>query len=328
MRVTSILFLLTTAVVVHSIAVPQDTLELAKRSAECSDGPRFDAKSRRRQKVKAAKKTTKKSTKKPKKRAKPAKKTTSSKKTTAKPTTTAKSSSVTKPVTTTSKPASTTTSTPPTSTSKPLTSTTKSSSPASAVSSTSTTKPSSSTSSTQSSSSTSTTKTSPSTTKTSSTTSASSTAIPLDSYGNPDYTRAPAQMQAEFLKTTNAFRAKFQAAPLTWNADAAAFAQSWTKRCVFQHSGTDLYGENIASGYINPTEVDTAWGQDEVKYYDYSNPGFSDAAGHFTQMVWQSTTSMGCAVTFCSNMGYFWSCNYSPPGNYDGEFAENVLPPK
>ena len=34
--------------------------------------------------------------------------------------------------------------------------------------------------------------------------------------------------------------------------------------------------------------------------YDYSNPGFSETTGHFTQVVWVSTTALGCAMVDCS----------------------------
>lgn len=49
------------------------------------------------------------------------------------------------------------------------------------------------------------------------------------------------------------------------------------------------------------------------------------------QVLWKSTTSVGCAVRYCPNVagfgrGYFVQCDYSPPGNVLGQFAQNVLP--
>lgn len=47
--------------------------------------------------------------------------------------------------------------------------------------------------------------------------------------------------------------------------------------------------------------------------------------GHYSQIVWKSTTSVGCATQYCpgglANTGsgvspYFTVCNYSPPGVY------------
>ena len=57
-----------------------------------------------------------------------------------------------------------------------------------------------------------------------------------------------------------------------------------------------------------------------------------------TQIVWTNTTSVGCATVDCSASGlantggnvspYFTVCNYYPPGNYEGEYANSVLAPR
>ena len=38
---------------------------------------------------------------------------------------------------------------------------------------------------------------------------------------------------------------------------------------------------------------------DEAPSYDYSNPGYNGACGHFTQQVWQATTTIGCGRSWC-----------------------------
>lgn len=66
------------------------------------------------------------------------------------------------------------------------------------------------------------------------------------------------------------------------------------------------------------------WGQ-ERKVYDWNNPGFSMQTGHFTQMVWKGTSKLGCAVTNCGgSLGKLYVCHFDGPGNYIGEFPENV----
>lgn len=74
--------------------------------------------------------------------------------------------------------------------------------------------------------------------------------------------------------------------------------------------------------------------------YDYANPGVvsTKPIGHFTQVVWNSTTSVGCAVRQCPGgmsgvtprltPAYYVVCRYFSPGNWAGEYAANVLPPK
>jgi len=54
--------------------------------------------------------------------------------------------------------------------------------------------------------------------------------------------------------------------------------------------------------------------------------------GHFTQVVWKGTTSIGVGVATVPDPKYGSSTvvvvNYSPPGNCQGQFPQNVLPPK
>ncbi|KAI8332607.1 CAP domain-containing protein [Chlamydoabsidia padenii] len=128
------------------------------------------------------------------------------------------------------------------------------------------------------------------------------------------------------LKKHNQYRAKHRAPALKWDKTVAQYAQKWTNRCVFQHSGSSQYGENIAMGYGSWNQVVAGW-YNEVKDYDYSNPGFSGSTGHFTQVVWKGTTKIGCGFSNCGGKKIY-SCNYKKPGNYQGEFPQNVLPPK
>jgi hypothetical protein len=73
----------------------------------------------------------------------------------------------------------------------------------------------------------------------------------------------------------------------------------------------------------------------EVLSYNYGNPGFSMTTGHFTAVVWRSSTLLGCTVKVCDsiqnlnwdNGGTLVICRYAPAGNVQGQYAENVLPP-
>lgn len=65
---------------------------------------------------------------------------------------------------------------------------------------------------------------------------------------------------------------------------------------------------------------------DEVQKYDYNKPGFSAETGHFTQVVWKNSNKLGFG--YANVNGYTASVAlYSPPGNYQGQFPQNVLRP-
>jgi len=69
-----------------------------------------------------------------------------------------------------------------------------------------------------------------------------------------------------------------------------------------------------------------AW-YDEIKFYNYGRPGFSSQTGHFTQVIWKSSTELGIGIALTSdNLTAYVVANYYPQGNVDGEFAANVLP--
>jgi hypothetical protein len=64
----------------------------------------------------------------------------------------------------------------------------------------------------------------------------------------------------------------------------------------------------------------------EADHFDYAANRCSGVCGHYTQLVWRGTTSVGCAIQKCtsgspfsSGTWYFAVCDYSPPGNFVGE---------
>jgi uncharacterized protein YkwD len=125
------------------------------------------------------------------------------------------------------------------------------------------------------------------------------------------------------LNKHNEFRAKHCAPAMTWDDGIAAAAQTYADACNFDHDPNNNLGENIASGSEQPTEM---W-YSEVSKYDFAMPGFSSDTGHFTQVVWRGSTSLGCGRAQC-DFGVFYVCRYSPAGNDtgDGQFQQNVLP--
>ena len=142
------------------------------------------------------------------------------------------------------------------------------------------------------------------------------------------------QWQNDILAFHNKYRALHGAPALTWNSDLANYALTNAQQYTWAHSGGP-YGENIATGsYTDPDVYQFLW-YDENQKYDYNNPGFSDATGHFTQMVWVGSQQIGCAMAQQPNGGknsagfpYSLTCEYYPRGNIvnAGQFAANVKP--
>ncbi|OAR00908.1 hypothetical protein LLEC1_00630, partial [Akanthomyces lecanii] len=153
------------------------------------------------------------------------------------------------------------------------------------------------------------------------------TAAPSIPSDEPSYSKRHVFTSA-VLNSTNTYRAQHNASALAWNATLASFAASYLDAaqkddCRFAHSGGP-YGENIAMGYANATAAMAAWG-DERKEYDFGRPGFDHGTGHFTQMVWKATTTVGCERVLCDGVkGWFVACEYWPRGNVQGQFGDEV----
>ncbi|OIV96114.1 hypothetical protein TanjilG_13046 [Lupinus angustifolius] len=129
----------------------------------------------------------------------------------------------------------------------------------------------------------------------------------------------------DYLKGQNAVRAEVNVPNLVWNETVAAFAQNYAnqrKDCLLEHSGGDgRFGENIAmsSGEMFGVDAVSMWVGEKPNYDHNSNSCVGGECGHYTQVVWRNTKSIGCAKVRCNNGGTFITCNYYPPGNYLGE---------
>ncbi len=147
----------------------------------------------------------------------------------------------------------------------------------------------------------------------------------------PDYV-SDDRFRAAVLNSTNLFRREHNATAAVWNATTAAFAAQYlagNADCTFAHSGGP-YGENIAVGYPSVQAAIDAWGN-ERQIYDFGHPGFSEATGHFTQLVWKRSTSVGCGRRLCGgkaagakSTGWYLVCEYWPRGNVIGQFGAEV----
>ncbi len=144
----------------------------------------------------------------------------------------------------------------------------------------------------------------------------------------------------EMLAAHNRWRESVGAPALTYSNTLAASAQEWANhlkqnnQCQMRHSKPDSqYGENLywASAVVwtdgkrelqqvKPREVVDEWGNERADYnYKTNRCAAGKMCGHYTQVIWKSTTTVGCAVAVCDSLEQVWVCQYQPPGNWVGE---------
>ena len=138
-------------------------------------------------------------------------------------------------------------------------------------------------------------------------------------------TLSPVQKQ-EFIDAHNKWRAEVGVPPLKWSNDLENYAGEWAiingnKNCKMQHRSDTDYGENLywSSGMaFSPKGAVDSWGS-EIEDYHGEVVGQEKAmVGHYTQIVWRTTTEVGCAAFKCGE-ALLVVCNYNPAGNWVGQ---------
>jgi hypothetical protein len=131
------------------------------------------------------------------------------------------------------------------------------------------------------------------------------------------------------MKHINKYRAMHSAPPLTYSSiisqDSLEWAMHMQSKNVFAHSDMK-YGENIAMmgtsynmTFMFTHAVDLF--QNELKNYNFEQPGFAMNTGHFTQNVWVGSKELGIGIAPPFVVLHFW-----PRGNVIGLFDTNVSP--
>ncbi|MEO1655533.1 MAG: CAP domain-containing protein, partial [Bacteroidota bacterium] len=141
--------------------------------------------------------------------------------------------------------------------------------------------------------------------------------------------------KATMLKEHNYWRAQLGITPLKWSRELAVYAQEWANElkrrgCELEHRPrngqfTQKYGENLYYGYKgfhgSPQDATDSWAS-ERKYFNFETLEWDwRDSGHYTQMIWENTTEVGCAKVECTDANgtrVIWVCNYNPAGNYPG----------
>ncbi|KAI1796167.1 CAP domain-containing protein [Ganoderma leucocontextum] len=142
-------------------------------------------------------------------------------------------------------------------------------------------------------------------------------------------TTPPTVDKQTYLDQHNQWRAKAGAADLQWSDDLAAKAQSYAEQCQLKHSNGALgqVGENLvaATGSFDADDAMTLFVQDR-RNFDPADLNLS----HFTQVIWSSTSQLGCGVATCNGIfpdrgdATYHVCLYDPVGNVVGEEMLNL----
>jgi hypothetical protein len=140
------------------------------------------------------------------------------------------------------------------------------------------------------------------------------------------------EFPARILAAHNAVRAQAGVQPLVWDPAlgnaAAGYAMQLALTRSFQHSDRHARpntGENLwmgTHGAYNYEAMVRGWASEQRDFMPGIFPAVSrsgnwENVGQYTQMVWPTTTRVGCAVASNGASDYL-VCRYSPAGNIDG----------
>jgi hypothetical protein len=145
-------------------------------------------------------------------------------------------------------------------------------------------------------------------------------------------TISPSQFPSRVLEVHNAVRAQAGVPALAWDpalgAAAASYAIVLALTNSFHHSPPETRrgaGENLwmgTRGAFSYEQMLDAWRSERGQFVPGVFPAVSrsgkwEDVGHYTQMVWPTTTHVGCAIASNSTED-FLVCRYSPAGNVLG----------
>jgi len=138
--------------------------------------------------------------------------------------------------------------------------------------------------------------------------------------------------EQRLLFAHNAERDRKHLPRLTWSEALADHAKSWATRLArddrMYHSDAKVRpgeGENLWSGtagYYSPEVMIGAFIAERRHFKAGVFPNVSTTGkwadvGHYSQVIWPTTSQLGCALAHNKARDYL-VCRYSPPGNHFG----------
>jgi len=153
--------------------------------------------------------------------------------------------------------------------------------------------------------------------------------------------RGDALLRNTVLSAHNEARGRFGVPALAWSdplaAEAMAHAQYMARTGIYGHDRTPgrrkRAGENLWRGQRGVFGYDVMVGVmvEEARHFqpgvfpNVSRTGDWSQVAHYTQIVWPTTTEVGCALASSATTDYF-VCRYAPTGNKDGFFLAASYP--
>ena len=141
--------------------------------------------------------------------------------------------------------------------------------------------------------------------------------------------------QKSALDAHNNYRAKHHVGKLILSKELCDIAQAYAEELArtgnFAHSNGSFHGDNMGENLfacygmkISGKMMTDDW-YNEIKQYDFNNPGYISGTGHFTQVVWKGSEQVGFGFAQARDGYYYGVANYYPAGNFIGEFEDNVF---
>ncbi|CAL8083293.1 unnamed protein product [Calicophoron daubneyi] len=144
----------------------------------------------------------------------------------------------------------------------------------------------------------------------------------------------PDEFNEEALDAHNEYRAAHGSPLLVYDEELAESAQQrateMLKSGKVSALDTDKCGENVAYKWTNGKttlsgkQLTDIW-YEEIKYHDFDGQ-HQNKSSNFTQLIWKGTKNAGFGIAISADgHSVFAVGHYSPAGNVEDQFAENVF---